>query len=95
MPFLVTPVDGIEDLYVKAGLRWPEPPLGQSATATLIYHEFETEEGGRDLGTELDAILTVKMDGNWSAAAAAAFFDGDTDGPADRTKVWGTLQYRY
>ncbi len=93
--FLATPAGGIEDLYIKGGYS-AGPVLGLAGlSGAVIYHDFEGERTGGDLGTEWDAVLKVKIDGHFSATAKYATYDGPTGGPADRDKVWFQIGYKY
>ncbi len=93
--FLVTPAAGIKDRYGEVGARWRDLPFGKQLSASIIYHDFDSEEGDVDLGREIDAKLNLAITDRVSAEAMAAFFEGQAAGPADRTKVWAGLQYRY
>ena len=80
--FLSTPATGLQDLYVyvKGDLPW-------DMTGKVVYHEFWDEEGGDDLGSEIDAVISKKISNNWSVQAKAAYFDGDMGFP-DTVKFW-------
>jgi hypothetical protein len=93
--FLGTPAGGIEDLYIKAGYN-AGPVLGLAGlSGAIIYHDFEGESAGGNLGTEWDAVITAKIDGNVSAAAKYASYDGPAGGPASRDKIWLQIAYSY
>ncbi|MEM1153800.1 MAG: alginate export family protein [Pseudomonadota bacterium] len=86
--FLVTPADGIEDLYV--GVSGSIGPIKLLA----VYHDFQSEQGSEDLGTELDIAATWPIDKKISVQLKYADFDGD-DNPAyqDTQKAWLTVSY--
>lgn len=93
--FLATPAGGIEDLYIKGAYN-AGPTLGLAGlSGAIIYHDFEGERTGGDLGTEWDAVLKAKIDDHFSATAKYATYDGPTGGPADRDKVWLQIDYKY
>ena len=55
--FLVTPDKGLEDAYIQLSYT---ANLGESlgpVTAKVWYHDFTSDEGGADLGDEIDAVL--------------------------------------
>ena len=93
--FLATPAGGIEDLYIKGGYN-AGPVLGLAGlSGAVIYHDFQGERTGGDLGTEWDAVLKANIDGNFSAIAKYATYDGPVGGPASRDKIWFEISYSY
>jgi hypothetical protein len=92
--FLTTPASGIEDAFVTAKYSpmW-EAGFVSSPALTVIYHDFEAEQTGGDLGSEIDVQLTAKLAPKVSGVLKFADYDGPTGGPADRTKVWVGLQF--
>ncbi len=93
--FLATPAGGIEDLYIKGGYN-AGPVLGLAGlSGAVIYHDFQGERTGGDLGTEWDAVLKAKIDGNFAATAKYATYDGPVGGPASRDKIWFEISYSY
>ncbi len=91
--FLTTPVDGVRDL--NATVTWTDetPPFGRALTLTGRYHDFASDGGGTDLGSEFDAVANLRLNPRWSVEAKAAFFDGDDPRFPDRDKLWLTLEY--
>ncbi|MEM7390904.1 MAG: alginate export family protein [Verrucomicrobiota bacterium] len=87
--FLVTPAKGLEDFYISVSTAIPVPNIGP-VNATVAYHDFSTDEGGDDLGDEIDAVLVkaFKIDGvpgGFKAIAKyAAYSKGDTGADTDR-----------
>ena len=79
--FLVTPVNGLKDLYVQV-----DGPLGPTKWA-LIFHNFTADNGGADYGTEFDGIITYKADWGQTFGVKFAFYDADTFA-TDTTKGW-------
>jgi hypothetical protein len=80
--FLATPPAGIEDLYAtvkfKAG-KW---------NLTGVYHDFTSETGSIDYGTEFDVSAGTKLGENYGILFKAAFFSGDTSPYTDTNKFW-------
>jgi len=79
--FLGTPGDGIEDAFIGVkgnanGFKWQ-----------AIYHDFNAEDGSRDLGSELDFSVAKKVNKNISLLLKAALYDADTHA-TDTSKVW-------
>ena len=91
--FLTTPADGIRDIYGRAGYAFPNPPFGSAMGATLVYHDFEARNGGLDLGSEFDAVLSSQLSPHIGLELKAAFYDGGGSGYADRNKLWFALTF--
>lgn len=91
--FLGTPADGIRDVYVRGAYRFAEAPIGTAMNATVIYHNFESENGSADLGSEIDAVFNVQLNEHVALQAKAAFYDGAASN--DRDKVWFAITYSY
>lgn len=87
--FLTTPATGLQDFYVFAGTNLP-----WGVSGNVIYHWFWTEEGGGDLGEELDIILKKELSKNTTALAKFANFDGDGIGGPNRYKLWFQVEYK-
>lgn len=91
--FLATPADGVRDIYGRAGYAFANPPFGSAMRATLVYHDFETQNGGLDLGSELDAVLSSQLTEHVGIEFKAALYDGGDSVLADRTKLWLAITY--
>lgn len=87
--FLVTPAAGLQDLYLGLGA---DLPLGIKAAVT--FHQFWSDEGGRDLGYEVDAVASKQLTPQWSVLAKAAHYDGDSGQP-DTTRLWVQTTFRF
>lgn len=79
--FLATPNEGINDLYAtiryKAG-KW---------NLTGVYHDFSSEAGSGDYGSEFDLSAGTKLTENYGVLFKGAFFSTDSSYP-DVTKYW-------
>lgn len=81
--FLSTPSDGLIDFHFTL-----ETKLRGTGLKT-VYHEFETDTGGIDLGHELDAIATRTINENLSIALKYAWYkSGDRASITDTRKIW-------
>ncbi|WP_415902315.1 alginate export family protein [Neptuniibacter sp. QD29_5] len=81
--FLATPADGIEDLYVSVGTKL----VGVKLLA--VYHDYEAEETGADLGSEWGFVAAKKFGKNYGLSLKYADYDaGDTG--TDKSKLWLT-----
>ncbi len=87
--FLVTPADGIEDLYF--GVAGSAGPINLAAT----WHDFQAEQGNGDFGSELDLAATWPVSKQWNLQLKYANFMADNDSSyADTQKVWFTVQLK-
>jgi hypothetical protein len=88
--FLVTPLAGLVDVYVDAG--GTVGGLGLKA----IYHDFSSDTGGSDFGTEIDFLLSKKFSPVYSGGIKFAFFSSDS-APiyVDTDKIWLFFQANF
>lgn len=80
--FLVTPATGLQDFYVVASANLPF-----GIVSSVGFHQFFSDEGGDDIGHEIDFAVSKKITSNVSVLVKGAFFDGDKGLP-DTTRVW-------
>lgn len=81
--FLVTPPNGIEDAYVKAGITVAGVAL------TAFYHDFQSEEGSDDYGNEIDFVANYVFNPQFSAQLKyATYNEGDLVTARDTDKIW-------
>jgi hypothetical protein len=77
-------VNGLQDAYV-----YVSPALPWKVTGQVIYHQFWSHERGRDLGHEIDALLSRKFGAYLTVLAKAAWYeDGGSASPLDTTRLW-------
>jgi len=96
--FLVTPQNGIVDVYGTLGYETKLADTGPltGVVAALTYHDFEAERGSADLGSEWDVEVTAKFGDHWAASVKYADYDGfGTLANADRNKLWLTAEFTY
>ena len=91
--FLATPGVGVRDAYLRGSYRFDEVPFGTGLSAAIVYHDFESETGSIDFGSELDFVITSTLTEHVSVQLKAASFDGEAGGPASRDKVWLALTF--
>jgi len=87
--FLTTPDDGLEDTYIYIGGNLPDGYKGK-----VVYHWFDPDEGSRDFGEELDAVVSKKISENMDLLAKYAYYNGDA-AFADRARFWLQLTLNY
>ncbi|MDW3098884.1 MAG: hypothetical protein R8J41_12370 [Alphaproteobacteria bacterium] len=85
--FLATPANGIEDLYGRVGYTSGKVGPFAKIIGAAIYHDFESENGGGSLGSEVDLLLKGVLNKKLSLTAKYANYDGPAGGPADREKL--------
>ncbi|MDA7817170.1 alginate export family protein [Sulfurimonas sp.] len=94
--FLVTPTAGLEDMSIYVGYKSKKFGL-----AKVIYHDFKSEVGSTDYGTEVDALYKRGIPGvkNLSGLIKFANYDADANAPTglnvDSTKFWAMLTYKF
>lgn len=69
--FLGTPGAGLADLYVSIGGK-----LG-GVNLTAFYHDFSSDVGGADYGTEIDLVAAYKFAQRFTAIAKFASFNSN------------------
>ena len=83
--FLTTPAAGLRDYYAGVGKTFAVPFL-PGLKADLTYHEFDSDFGGLDYGSEWDASLGFKLG---AVAMLAKYANYQSDGFAvDTEKFW-------
>jgi hypothetical protein len=88
-----TPADGIRGAYVAGRVSIAEPVFGSDIEAMVRWHKFETDDGGVDLGSELNASLSSQLNDHVSLELRGAFYDGTQASPASVDKIWFTLSF--
>ncbi len=93
--FLGTPAAGLEDLYVSVSTELAGPKLA------LIYHTFDANEGGADLGDEIDFAVSQDFADHYNVLLKGAFYSQGDSNPvadvkySDTTKVWVQLSAKF
>jgi len=87
--FLTTPDSGIDDLYFTFKYKialW---------TLQAVYHDFSSEAGSSDFGTELDLSAGRKLSDRYGLLLKAGLFNADSASPlstgVDTNKFWVML----
>lgn len=91
--FLNTPAAGVEDLYGKIGYKTkavgPLPFINMFA----VYHDFNSNEGNVDYGSEIDAVVATKL-GKTGLLFKYAYYDADAFA-TDRSRFSVQLDYKF
>jgi len=90
--FLGTPTEGLVDLNGMIGYK-----SAGFGVAKVIYHDFSSDEGSIDFGTEIDALYKNKIPGvkGLSGLIKGAWFTADDARYVDTSKVWAMLDYKF
>ncbi|WP_075187628.1 alginate export family protein [Teredinibacter haidensis] len=83
--FLGTPASGIKDIY--AGVSGKAGPVKLS----LTYHDFTSDYGSIDLGSEIDAVAVYPINKNVKTVLKYANYSADSHA-TDTSKVWFMVQ---
>ena len=86
--FLATPANGIDDLYASVAGKH-----GDFAWV-VAYHDFSSDEGSDDYGTEFDAQATYKAKWGQVFGLKAASYSADSFS-TDTDKVWLFTSYKF
>ena len=90
--FLATPASGLRDYYATVG-RSIGVPFLPGLKAEVTYHEFDSDFGGLDYGSEWDASLGFKLG---PIALLAKYADYEAEGFAvDTQKFWLQAEYGF
>ncbi|MCW8895553.1 alginate export family protein [Sulfurimonas sp.] len=87
-----SPTAGLEDMSAYVGYKAKD-----FGTLKVVYHDFQSEYGSTDYGTEIDAVYSNKIPGvnNLTGSIKVADFDSDNVNYADVTKFWAMLTYKF
>lgn len=83
--FLTTPATGLRDYYARVGRGFGIPGIG-NVNAAVAYHQFDSDFGGIDYGSEWDASLGFRIG---KVGVLAKYANFNSDGFAtDTEKFW-------
>ncbi len=75
--FLVTPATGLQDNNVRLSKKFKFDGLPSGVNFQITYHDFQSDFGGIDYGTEFDAVISLKIG---EVALLAKYGDYESDG---------------
>jgi len=87
--FLNTPAAGLEDWYLGVGAKFPGVKALPGLKAAVFYHDFSSDVGGADYGSEWDAMLGFKIGKKLGLTAKYANYNSDGFA-VDTEKFWLT-----
>ena len=89
--FLITPPDGVRDLYASAGWSWKAVGPLNAVTLQAVYHDYRSDRASRAYGDEIDLLASAKLG---KCTASARYANYDADGFAtDTEKFWLQLDW--
>jgi hypothetical protein len=104
--FLVTPANGalgigIRDAYGSIGYTKPKVGPFASIGATLVYHDYRSDEGSRHYGNEWNAQIVAKLKkytftlkyADYDAGSVSNF--GGGNGDFDTKKFWASVEWAF
>jgi hypothetical protein len=91
--FLGTPVNGIEDTYVTAGVTLKGVAGLETLALIASHHEYEAERIAADYGNELNVSLAAKYKKVNVMLKFADYEQGVLPTARDTQKVWGQVEF--
>ena len=91
--FLTTPAFGVRDYYLTVGRKFSGIKLLPGLNANVTYHQFDSDFGNLDLGSEWDASLGFKA-GPVSLLAKYANYRADAFA-VDTEKLWLQAEFSF
>lgn len=89
--FLITPPDGVRDLYASAGWSWKAVGPLKAVTLQAVWHDYRSDRASRSYGDEIDLLASAKL-GKVTASARYAHYDADSFA-TDTDKFWLQLDW--
>ena len=91
--FLTTPTNGLEDAYVSVGRKFEGVKFLPGLNATVVFHQFDSDVGNIEYGTEWDASLGFKIS---RVAFLAKYADYEAkDFGVDTRKFWLQAEWAF
>ena len=91
--FLTTPPGGLEDGYVSISRKFDQVKALPGLNATLAFHQFDSDVGNIEYGTEWDASMGFKL-GRVAFLAKYADYDAKDFG-VDTRKFWLQAEWAF
>ena len=91
--FLVTPPNGLRDLYASGGYGWKSVAGFDAINAAVTYHRFDSDRLNIAYGSEWNAMVAAKR-GRWTATAKLADYRAKNFA-SDTRKIWLMLEWAY
>ncbi len=92
--FLGTPGGGLKDIYATLAYKVPKGSAMGGTLFKAIYHDFKSDIGSIDYGSELDFVVAKQLNKTVNLTLKAAFYDADMHA-TDTTKLWAMLTTKF
>ena len=92
--FLVTPADGIEDLYVALSYTVKGVEILEGLKLIAVYHDFDAEDSGTGYGTEIDLKAAYLFLDYFTVELKYANYEADAFS-VDTEKFWASLTFKF
>ena len=89
--FLVTPPDGVRDLYASAGWSWKAVGPLKAVTLQAVYHDYRSDRAVRSYGDEIDLLASARL-GKVTGSVRYAHYNADGFA-TDTDKFWLQLDW--
>lgn len=89
--FLVTPPDGVRDLYASAGWSWKAVGPLKAVTLQAAYHKYRSDRASRSYGNEIDLLASAKF-GKLTGSVRYAHYNA-SGFATDTDKFWLQLDW--
>ena len=92
--FLVTPANGLRDIYADIGYKLTGDGPLKGTNFRLIYHDFRSTRLGIGYGSEWDAVISVPVRNNITLLGKLARYDADRFS-TDTSKAWFSIEAKF
>ena len=92
--FLVTPANGLRDIYAELGYKLGGDGPLKGTVFRLVYHDFRSTRLGIGYGSEWDAVVSVPLRKNISLLGKIARYNADRFA-TDTTKAWFSIDAKF
>ncbi len=92
--FLVTPANGLRDIYADLGYKLSKDGPLKGTNIRLVYHDFRSTRLGIGYGHEWDAVVSVPLRKNIILLGKIARYDAEHFS-TDTTKAWFSIEAKF
>lgn len=92
--FLVTPANGLRDIYADLGYKLNKDGPLKGTSFLLVYHDFRSTRLGIGYGSEWDAVVSVPLRKNITLLGKVARYDAKRFS-TDTTKAWFSIEAKF
>ncbi len=92
--FLVTPANGLRDIYADLGYKLGGDSPLKGTVFRLVYHDFRSTRLGIEYGSEWDAVVSVPLRKNITLLGKIARYDADRFS-TNTTKAWFSIEAKF